>query len=324
MNNNKLTYLNSNASIPYVVSVVLTWNDTEMTSRCLESLRLSTYSNMNIVVVDNGSTVPGCAILKERFPEIESIQLDKNYGFTGGCNRGIERALEMGAEYVFLLNNDTIVEHNAVQELVVAMENRPNVGIASAILLFLDPPKRVRFYIAELDINRAFHHQPGKGTLYDDTFHRVFDTEFVPACAVLLRKEALEKVGLFDESFFTNWEDYDICCRYKKSGWDLITVGSAEVIHAHGQTTGIISPFITYLSTRNRLICLFRHGSLRGIFLNSLFYLRSIFWQMREYGFTNWACHKALVCGIFHFIIGVRGDRGPKNRSDNIEKRIKK
>jgi GT2 family glycosyltransferase len=303
-------------SAPLIVAVVLTWNDTKMTSRCLDSLRQSSYPNLGIVVVDNGSEVPGCAILKERYPEIETVQLDKNYGFTGGCNRGIERALEMGSEYVFLLNNDTIVDADAVDELLRAMRERPDVAIASAILLFIDPPKRVRFYVAQLDMNKAFHHQPGKGSLYGEEFKKVFETDFVPACAVLLRSTALRKVGLFDESLFTNWEDYDICCRFIKAGWNLITVGTAEVVHAHGQTTGRISPFITYLSTRNRLICLFRYGTPLGILKNSLFYLRSVFWQVREYGFTNWPCNRALLRGMLHFLLGVRGNAGPQNRSD--------
>jgi len=301
---------------PYVVTVVLTWNDIEMTSRCLDSLYLSTYKNQDIVVVDNGSKIPGCAILKDRYPDIVTVQLKRNYGFTGGCNRGIEKALEMGAEYVFLLNNDTIVDTYALNELVTTMQKRPDVVIASAILLFIDPPKRVRFYIAHVEVNKAFHHQPGKGSPYSEEFKKVFDTDFVPACAVLIRAKALYENGLFDESFFTNWEDYDFCCRYHKAGWNFITVGTAEVVHAHGQTTGKISPFITYLSTRNRLICLFRHGTFWGIIKNSFFYFRSIFWQMKSYGLYNWPCHKALLLGIFHFLIGVKGNSGPQNTKD--------
>ena len=109
---------------PLVVAVVLTWNDVEMTSRCIESVLDSTFPRINIVVVDNGSNPPGCAILKTRFPMIEPIQLSENTGFTGGCNRGIERALELGADYVFLLNNDTIVHERAVEELVDAARHR--------------------------------------------------------------------------------------------------------------------------------------------------------------------------------------------------------
>lgn len=304
-------------SPPLVVAMVLTWKDTEMTSRCIESLLANTYGNLQIVVVDNGSEPPACPILKGKYPTIHTVQLNENTGFTGGCNRGIEKALEIGADYIFLLNNDTIIHEAAVAHLVDAMEPRPDCAMATPVLLYPGDEKKIQFFRGEMQRNVARHVHPGEGEILGEKHRVVVETEFMPACAVLFRAQALREVGLFDESLFTNWEDYDLVCRMQDKGWKMLTVGHAEVIHAHGQTTGRISPFITYFFTRNRLICLFRYGKPLGILMNFPYYLRTTYWQIRNYGFDNWPAHRALVKGVVYFLIGVRGKAGvPANTSD--------
>jgi GT2 family glycosyltransferase len=304
-------------SIPHVVAVILTWNDVDMTSRCIDSLVATRYPGLRIVVVDNGSNPPGCPILLERYPFLETIQLGENTGFTGGCNRGIERAMSMGADYVFLLNNDIIVGEKAIEELVRTAEARPEVGMATALLLYPGDEKRIQFMNSQLLRDQAWQIRSGEDERLSDAHRKVFDIQFAPACATLYRPKMLKQVGLFDERLFTNWEDYDLCCRIADSGWKMITVGTAEVIHAHGQTTGRTSPFITYLFVRNRLICLFRHGQPLGILKNAPKILRQIFWQAKAYGLDNWACHKALLTGIADFALGVRGKGHlPSDRRD--------
>jgi len=306
----------SDTSSPYVVAVVLTWNDTEMSARCIRSVQANTYAHKDVVLVDNGTVPPACPILKEQFPDIEIVQLNENTGFTGGCNRGMERALEMGADYVFLLNNDTIVHKDAIGHLVAAMEAEPKAALASAVLLYPGEPKRIQFYRGILQRNCARHVHPGEGDLYGEEHRRVFETEFAPACALVYRAQALHEVGLFDERLFTNWEDYELICRFQDAGWKFLTAGEAEVVHAHGQTTGRISPFITYFFTRNRLICLFRYGRPLGILLNAPFYARTLWWQMKNYGLDNWPAHRAMVKGFVHFLVGIRGKGGAGSTKD--------
>ncbi len=304
-------------SAPRVTAVVLTWKDTEMSTRCIQSVLDNGYANKSVVLVDNGTEPPACPILKERFPSIETVQLDRNTGFTGGCNRGMERALELEADYILLLNNDTIVHPDAMGHLVEALEARPDVGMASAVVIYPGDEKKIQFYQGVLHRDCARHTHPGEGELLGDAHRATIETEFAPACAVMFRAEALRGVGLFDESLFTNWEDYDLCCRLQDGGWKLLTVGQAEIVHAHGQTTGLISPFITYFFTRNRLICLFRHGRFGGILRNAPLFLRTIYWQMRSYGFTNWPAHRAFLKGMIHFFLGIRGEGGaPSNTKD--------
>lgn len=302
---------------PSVVAVVLTWNDVEMTEVCIESVLNNTHLPIRVVLVDNGSAFPTIEPLKKKFPEIDTIQLDENLGFTGGCNRGLERGLELDAEYLFLLNNDTIVDKNAIAELVQAMEDHQDAAAASALLIYEGAEKRIQQYGGSVFRDRAWLHRPGEDEPVTEEWRRVVETEFIPACAVLFRSEALREVGIFDESLFTNWEDYDLCLRIADANWKLLIAGTAEVVHRVSQTTGASSPFITYFSIRNRLICLFRFGSPLGILLNSPFIVRSFYWKVRSYGFGNVECHKAFAKGIFHFLIGIRGKgTAPNNRDD--------
>jgi GT2 family glycosyltransferase len=305
------------AVTPKVAAVVLTWNDTAMAGRCIKSVLDNNYPGLELILVDNGSVPPCAAPLAEQFPGIHTVPLNSNTGFTGGCNRGLERGIALGAKYLFLLNNDTIVAPDAVAKLAAAMEANPEAGAASALLLFPGDERRVQFFEGFIDRDSARHWHPQDDSPWSPEYARTIETEFVPACALLYRAEALKQVGLFNEALFTNWEDYDLHLRLRDAGWKLLTVGAAEVIHAHGQTTGRISPFITYLFIRNRLICLFRFGRPLGILRRTPTILRSVLWQIREYGWDNWPAHRALLRGIVDFLLGVRGKgNAPAKRSD--------
>ena len=288
-----------------------------MARGCIRSLVGNDYSSLQIVLVDNGSDFPTIGPLEREFPRLTTVQLSENTGFCGGCNAGMKKALEMGADYVFLLNNDTIVDSIAVSELVKAMEKRPEAAMASALMLYPGGERLVQDYRAVIHRDRAFITRFGAGEPASDTHRHTVETEFAPACAVMFRARALSEIGLFDEAFFTNWEDYDLCLRFIDAGWKMLMVGTAEVVHMEGQTTGLDSPFITYFSVRNRLICLFRYASPSGILVNTPYILRTFFWQVRSYGFKNMACHRAFAKGVLHFLLGIRGKASaPMNRDD--------
>ena len=315
----RLSERENNATLPRVMAVVLTWNDYEMAQRCIASLQDNDYPNLGVILVDNGSRFDTITPLKEAFPDLHVVALDKNYGFTGGCNRGMEKALEQSADYVFLLNNDTIVSSDAITELVREMEGHPDAAMASALILNQGDEKSIQSYRCTILRDKAWMSSHDVNAPWSEEFAKTIETDFAPACAVMFRRAALEEVGLFDESLFTNWEDYDLCIRLADAGWKIMVVGKAEVVHAHGMTTGLKSPFIIYYGLRNRFICLFRHGRPWGIVRNGLFLLRSLTWKMRSYGLGNWPCHKAAFMALVHFVLGIRGagfDR--RNRDDAV------
>jgi GT2 family glycosyltransferase len=293
---------------PSVTAVVLTWNDTEMAGRCVESVLGNDYENLRVLLVDNGSAEPCGETVRERFPEIDLVVLPRNRGFTGGCNAGLSKAISDGAEYVFLLNNDTVVEARAIGRVVRYLEEHPNTAAASALIIF---PGEPQFYYGSVDRNIARHTRPDDETPMEGRDWPDRETEFLPACAEMFRAKAVREVGLFDESLGTCWEDYDLCLRLTGAGWRLATVGDAHVEHWHGATTGRASPYITYYFTRNRLICLFRYGRPSGILRSLPRLVRTFWWQINGYGLGDWPCHAAFLKGILHFILGVRGLGAP-------------
>ena len=291
---------------PLVVAVVLTWNDTRMTAACVGSLFDSDYARLRVVVVDNGSDTRCGEVIKRRFPAVDLVVLPRNLGFTGGANRGIERAFELGADFVHLLNNDATVASNVVSSLLTAMTANPQVGAASPLVLFPGADRIVAFYTGSVDRDIAMHdnhdfRQPVHTRTWPTT-----RSDFVPFVAVMFRRSALEEVGRLDESLSTCWEDFDFCLRLLDANWRIITVGDAHVTHECSQTTGERSPYITYYLTRNRLICLLRYARPEAMLRRSLHILRTFYWEVRA-GRLSWGSHWAFLMGLLDFLHGVRG-----------------
>ena len=299
---------------PLVVAVVLTWNDTELTTQCLQSVLASDYPNLRVVLVDNGSTPPRGPELQKRFPSVLVVQNAVNQGFSGGANRGLEKGLALGADYVHLIGNDAVLAPQAISALVAACEREPDVAAAGPLLLDAGRPDTVQFYSASLDRNQAAHYHERVGEPYVASSFPTTDSAFIPCVALLFRAQALRKVGLLDESFGTCWEDYDLCLRLQDAGWRYLTVGDATATHIGSYTTGRVSPYIVYYTTRNRLICLKRYSQDLHSPKRWWALLRSFGWSIRQYGLLNWRFHGALLRGFWDF--AVRPQQGEALRTN--------
>lgn len=131
--------------VPSISIIILNWNGRSDTIECVESCLLSTYPSFRIVVVDNGSSDGSEAALLEKFPYLDIVQTGCNLGYAGGNNRGIRHALANGADYVWLLNNDTVVAPDALAELVAMAEATPHSGMIGSKILFYDRPDTIWF-----------------------------------------------------------------------------------------------------------------------------------------------------------------------------------
>lgn len=301
--------MNPTSSKPLVVSVVLTWNDTEMTTDCVDSLRHNDYENMRILLVDNGSDSPCGDTVKAMFPDIELLVLPENVGFSGGVNRGMQYALQQwDPDYIQLVGNDSTIDRHGVRELVRAMEDRREIGIASPLLLNRDEELTVQFYTSVVDRRNARHDIHDFACSEASREWPNVHNDFVPFVAPMLRRKLINELGLLDESYGTSFEDFDYCLKTRDAGWEIVTVGRAKAVHGGSCTTGKISPYITYFRTRNRLICMFRHNAWHSVLGQPIHLLRTFYWQVKRYGFTNWACHRAFVRGWYDFLRGVRGE----------------
>ena len=222
---------------PQVCVVILNWNGLDDTLQCLENLQKISYTNYEVVVVDNGSANNEAATICQEYPKVHLIQNSTNLGYTGGCNQGIEYGLTHGADYILLLNNDTIPQKNSLDKLVAFADSTPNAGPLSPVILY-DDRKTIWFAGAttRLGITRHAH----KGELLDAVHlpEQPFITESVPGTAMLVRAKLLQEIGLFDNTFFAYYEDVDLCRRAKRAGYEAYVVPGSIIYHKKSASTG--------------------------------------------------------------------------------------
>ena len=233
---------------PIASVIVLNWNGRAYLEKCLDSLRDQTYSNFEIIVVDNGSIDGSVDMVTQRHEDIVAlIKNDTNLGFAEGNNIGIRHSR---GEYVVTLNNDTEVDKRWLEELISAAERNEQIGMCASKVLFLERPD----VIDSAGMNIYFDgSSKQRGNLEIDTgqYDKIQETLAPSACAALYRMEMLKEIGLFDKDFFIYCEDMDLALRGRLAGWRAVFVPSSIVYHFYSGTVGGYSPMKAYLVERN-------------------------------------------------------------------------
>jgi len=219
-------------NLPLVYTIVLAWNQVDVTLECLESLAQSDYPNQRIVVMDNGSTDQTHEIVAKRFPNVEILRVVENVGLARGYNLGIQHALQNGAAYVIAMNNDTITAPDMVTELVNALQAHPKAGMVS--------PKIYHYYGDQTRLwcaGAKWSHFPprikliGSDAPDNPQFQREFPLPFVTSCCIMMTRAALEKVGLFDPGYYFYYDDWDLSERYWRAGYEIWFAHKAHLWH---------------------------------------------------------------------------------------------
>jgi GT2 family glycosyltransferase len=239
-----------------LIAVVLNWNGGEDTPRALESLR-----GIETICVDNGSSDGSDHEVETRFPDVELIRAGANLGFAGGSNLGIARALERGADWVLLLNNDAVAEPGLAAALERAAAGRPDAGILACKILFEDGDAVM---YAGASFNALLGYS-GRRVGYGgpDRFHVTRDVERADGAGFAISRRALERVGLLDESLFAYVEDVDLSLRVRAVGFAIVFVPDAVVRHKGSASTGgRASTTNLYYDTRNTIVVVERYRPL--------------------------------------------------------------
>lgn len=232
-----LTGQNRSSTPPLVYIVTLNWNRRDDTLQCLDSCCRQTYPNRRILVVDNGSSDGSALAISTQFPDVEQILNERNLGFARGVNLGIRHALEHGAQYLFLINNDTTLAPDALDLLVEAALSS-GAGLTAPKILYASEPEQIWSVGAwrnELTLEITGCRRGQEATELDS---RPFEVDFVTACGVLMARDCIEQVGLFDERFFMYYEDLDYCLRAQAAGCRLIAVPRATMWHRVSASSG--------------------------------------------------------------------------------------
>lgn len=245
--------------IPKVAIVILNWNGIRHLSEFLPSVLASTWPNLEVVVGDNGSTDGSIEFLEQNYPTISIINNDKNYGFTGGYNRVLQK---VEAEYFILLNSDVEVPAGWIEPVISMMEADPQIAVAAPKIRafaqkgcfehagaaggFIDrygyPFCRGRMFY-EIEEDHGQYQQSGE----------VF---WASGAAMFVKKGCWVEAGGFDDNFFAHMEEIDLCWRLKNMGYKIMYCAQSEVYHVGGGTLNTENPFKTFLNFRNNLLLL--------------------------------------------------------------------
>lgn len=262
-----------------VAIVILNFNGGENTHECLKSikkLQSNTYK-LQIIVVDNASKDNSLKIIKSDFSEIDILENKDNLGFSEGNNVGIRYALNNGSDYILVLNNDTIVDKNLLEELIKTIEKDRRIGIISPKIYFAkgyefhksrykssDLGKVLWYAGGVMDLNNVIGHHRGVDEIDNGKYDKEEETDYATGCCMFIKREVLEKVGLFDKKYYLYYEDSDLSFRAKKTGYKIIYNPKAILWHKNaGSAGGSGSKLQDYYITRNRLLFGMKYISLR-------------------------------------------------------------
>ena len=231
-----------------IAVIILNFKVKNLILKCIESVKQSTFKDLEIVVVDN-SPQEGLGVLIDK--DITYLP-NENTGYTGGNNLGIKEALKGSTDYVFILNPDTEIEKDTIRILKETAE-KENAGIIGSKILFSDK-KTIWYAGGILDRNNVIGKHRGVDELDKGQYDSLSETDYVTGAALFASKEVFEKVGLFDEKYFLYYADSDLSRRAKDAGFKVLYQPKAIVYHENAQSTGLGSPLQDYFITRNRML----------------------------------------------------------------------
>lgn len=266
--NQRATRTDKPSAHPRVAVMILNFNGLRWLKDCLSSITKATYPNLDVYLIDNGSTDDSCAFVRSNYPAVRLISFTKNLGFAEAYNRAVRG---VKAKYVVLLNNDTIMDSDLVSELVEEAESDPKVGSVGCKIVQPNTSRRygpVFFTGNGLFIGPLFF----GSTIGKDAVYSVYETrtECIANCgaAVLYRKSLVDAIGLFDSDFWSDWEDHDLGFRIRITGYRNIYSPRRKVLHVGAASHGSVdSRRRVARMTRNMLFTYIKNYEARNLIL---------------------------------------------------------
>lgn len=280
--------------------ITINYNGLEDTCALIESIPFN--ENMEVIVVDNASNNQEAEIIAKRYPQVNVIKNERNLGFAGGNNLGIQAA---HGKYIFIINNDTNFKDFNINALIRRMASSKEIAIVC--------PK-IRFAWGTNPIQFAGYTPLSKITIrnqaigFNEEDHGLYDTPhpspYAHGAAMLIRKDAIEKVGLMPECYFLYYEEIDWSIMFTRAGYQIWYDPECTIYHKESQATGQNSPLRTYYITRNRLLLVKRNPKefiqpLAYLYLCCIVALRDI---LRHTFTARFDLTKATLCALRDFI----------------------
>lgn len=251
-----------------VAIIILHYKGKKFTAQCLQSIKkLKTNGLQAEIIVVNNNPKENLSDLKKKFPQFVFLETGKNIGFTGGNNLGIKRGLRDGADYIFLINNDTILASDILVQLAKVAEERKEAGILAPKIYFAPGYEYHRDRYKKSERGKVFWNAGGEidwpnviGTgrglneVDRGQYDQIEETDYVSGCGMFIKREVLDEIGFFDERYFLYYEDNDISVRAQRAGWKLLFVPQAKMWHFNAGSSEVGGPLHDYYIARNRFL----------------------------------------------------------------------
>jgi GT2 family glycosyltransferase len=244
--------------LPLISIVALTWNTTEVTIEFLRSINEhNTYQNIEIIIVDNGSVQDPTAALKAVSPNAIIIRNEKNLGFTGGNNIGIQRAK---GKYLFIVNNDTEFTPGLLEGLLEIFEQYPDAGMASPKFHYFFHKGTIEYAgYHEVNVLTGRNSMVGCKEIDNGQYNEIKTTNYAHGGGMMVPRKVIDEVGALPEHFFIYYEELDWSEQIKRKGYKIYYQPKSLIYHKESMSTGKASPFKAFYHTRNRILFMRRN-----------------------------------------------------------------
>ena len=297
--------MNSKGEAPLISIITLNYNQVEITCAFLESTRKLIYPNYEILVCDMASEYdPTNQINEKKFPHTRVLRSKRNLGFAGGNNWGMRQAR---GEYFFIVNNDTEVTPDLLNKLIRPLQEQSDIGVTCPKIKYYSNPNIIQ-YAGFNPMNVYTGRTTSIGLMEEDRgqYDISRPTSGAHGCAMMVKKEILENVGMFAEKFFLYYEEWDWSSRILRSGYKIWYTADAEIYHKESLTVGKSNPIKVYYHTRNRILYMRRNSNvfqfsvftlvftffvvpkttaafiLKKEFLQFRYFMKGILWNLRS------------------------------------------
>jgi GT2 family glycosyltransferase len=267
---------------PLVYCVIVNWNGWKDTVACLESLTAQDYPRLQVIVVDNGSTNDSVDQIRQAHPWVALVETGRNLGFPRGCNVGTRLAVQQGADFIWLLNNDTTAPPDTTTRMMRAARANPQAGAIGSVLYYMDNPAQVQAWGGGR-MNRWFayvSHLTSPTPFGPD--------DFITGASMLLPRSICEEIGIFYEGFFMYCDDADLCFRLHRAGYSLAIADDTAILHKEGGSSTKRNPAIDGFATTSTMRMLRRNAPVPAISI-SLYLTMRILNRIRKGEWPNLA-----------------------------------
>ncbi len=235
-----------------IAAVICNYNKSAYVTECIQSVTESVFRDFDIIVVDNASTDDSVERIREKYGEQVRLFVNKeNLGGSGGFNTGIRYALEKGYEYVWCLDNDVLVDENAIGELYGFMERHPEAGMCGSKVYHMEAPDYVQQFGIDIVWEEYCCEAKYYNRLEDGSMPEVVYSDAVAACSVLVRTSLIREIGPLPEENFLYWDDTEWGLRCNRAGYKVASIGRSKVLHCMGAKKEKVDTFPLYYSWRN-------------------------------------------------------------------------